>query len=310
MEPLDVPIAAWCLLGAVFAVMLVVDLALHRGDQLDRRPRAIAWTVAWIGVAVAFGAGVSAYFGSDAGEQYFAAYLLEKSLSIDNLFVFMVVFAALDIPAAQHRRVLTWGVLGAIVMRGAFIAVGLGVLTHLHAAVFVLGAVLVAMAFKLLRAPDRATVPRVVPWLERHLPWTRTRHGNRFVVREAGRVVATPLLVALIAVELADVLFAVDSLPGTFAITEEPFLVYSSNLFAVLGLRSLYAVVGDLLAKLRYLHLGLAGVLAFAGAKMLASPWVTIAPLVSVGVIAAVLAAAAGASVVMGRREQPRREPG
>jgi tellurite resistance protein TerC len=174
--------------------------------------------------------------------------------------------------------------------------------------VFAFGALLVLAAVKLVRTSDKPKTPRVVPWLTRHLPWTRRLHGNRFVVRLAGptgaRLVATPLLVALIAIELADVMFAVDSLPAAFAVTDEPFLIYSSNLFALLGLRALYVVLGDLLSRLRYLHFGLAAVLAFAGGKMIASPWLTIAPLTSVLVIADIIVIAAVASVIAARRER------
>jgi tellurite resistance protein TerC len=285
--------------------MAAIDLAMHRGSRAESRRSALAWAGVWIGVAIAFGIAVTAWFGAPAGEQYFAAYLVEKSLSVDNLFVFIVVFEALSIPRGHQRRVLTWGILGAFVMRGVFIALGMAVLARWHAAVFVLGAALVVTAVKLLRKPARGSVPRLLPWLERHLPWTRRLHGERFIARIAGRWVATPLLVALVAIEVVDVVFAADSLPAAFAITDEPFLIYSSNLFALLGLRSLYLVIGDALAELRYLHVGLAGVLAFAGAKMLASSWIVVPPLVSIGVIALVIGAAVLASIVSARTRKP-----
>ncbi len=304
METLVVPFSAWVVLALSVIALVATDLVLHRGDREDSHRRAIAWSVVWIGAALVFGGVVTAWLGGAAGEQYFAAYLLEKSLSIDNLFVFVLVFAALGIPATQQRRVLTWGIFGAFAMRGLFIWLGMATLQRWHAAVFVFGALLVVAAIKLVRTSDRPATPRVVPWLVKHLPWTRRLHGNHFVVRLAGKLVATPLLVALIAIELADVMFAVDSLPAAFAVTDNPFLIYSSNLFALLGLRALYIVLGGMLAKLRYLHFGLAAVLAFAGGKMLASHWITIAPFTSVLVIADIIVVAAVASVIAARRDR------
>jgi len=301
---LVVPFSAWVVLGAIVVAMVAIDLFSHRGEHTDSRRTAIAWSIVWVAVALVFGVVVTVWLGRAAGEQYLAAYLLEKSLSIDNLFVFALVFGALGIPAPQQRRVLTWGIFGAFAMRGLFIWLGLETLQHWHSAIYVFGALLVIAGLKLLRPTEHPAEPKLVPWLVRHLPWTRRLHGNKFVVKLAGKWVATPLLVALIAIELADVMFAVDSLPAAFAVTSVPFLVYSSNLFALLGLRALYAVIGDLLGRLRYLHYGLSAVLVFAGAKMLLSPWIAIAPLISVLVIADIIAVATIASVLAARRER------
>ena len=304
METLAVPMSAWAMLALTVVAMVVIDLVVHRGRETDSRRGAIAWSIAWIVVALAFGCVIAVWFGRAAGEQYLAAYLLEKSLSVDNLFVFVLVFAALGIPAAQQHRVLTWGIFGAFVMRGLFVWLGLETLQHWHGAVFAFGALLVIAGVRLLRSSEQPAEPKLVPWLVKHLPWTRRMHGNRFVVNLAGTWVATPLLVALIAIELADVMFAVDSLPAAFAVTDQPFLIYSSNLFALLGLRALYMVIGDLLGRLRYLHFGLAAVLVFAGGKMIASPWIAISPLFSVLVIADIIAVATVASVLAARRDR------
>ncbi|HEY1811133.1 MAG TPA: TerC/Alx family metal homeostasis membrane protein [Kofleriaceae bacterium] len=301
-----VPFSAWVVLAATILALVAIDLVLHRGDRHDTRRAAIAWSAILIGVALVFGGVIAAWFGRDAGEQYFAAYLVEKSLSVDNLFVFALVFAALGIPASQQHRVLTWGIFGAFVMRGVFIWLGMETLRSWHWTVYVFGGLLVAAAIKVLRGAGHPSTPRVVPWLVRHLPWTDQLHGRHFVVRLAGRRVATPLLVALIGIELVDAVFALDSLPAAFAVTDEPFLIYSSNLFALLGLRALYVLLGDLLTRLRYLHYGLAAVLAFAGAKMIASRWLTIAPIDSVLVIGGMLAIAVVASVIASRREATR----
>jgi tellurite resistance protein TerC len=303
MPELVVPAWAWALLAGVMLLLIAIDLIAHRGDQIDSRRRALVWSVVWIGAAVGFGGLVAAWFGAAAAEQFFAAYLLEKSLSVDNLFLFVVVFGALGIPPAEQRRVLTWGILGALVTRGVFIALGAAILHRWHEITYVFGAILVVTALKMLWGGD-ATPGRLLGWLERYLPWTRERSGHHFVVRRAGRWLATPLLVALLAIELTDVVFALDSIPAAFAVSDEPFVIYSSNLFAVLGLRALYVVLVGALVQLRYLKYGLSAVLAFAGAKMLAAPWIAITPIVSVAVIAGVIGAAAGASVFASRRER------
>src|SRR4051812_39110415 len=303
MSELVVPAWAWGLLAGVMLLLIAIDLFAHRGDRIDSRRRALVWTLVWIAAAVAFGAVVAVWFGADAAEQYFAAYLLEKSLSVDNLFVFVVVFGALDIPVSEQRRVLTWGILGALVTRAVFIALGAAILHRWHEVTYVFGAILVVTAFKLLRGGEGGP-SRLLTWLERHLPWTRERAGHHFLVRRDGRWLATPLLVALLAIELTDVMFALDSIPAAFAVSDEPFVIYSSNVFAVLGLRALYLVLVGALADLRYLKYGLSAVLAFAGIKMLAAPWIHISPIVSVAVIALVIGAAVGASVWAARRDR------
>jgi tellurite resistance protein TerC len=295
-------------LAGVMLVLIAIDLFAHRGDRPDSRRGALIWSIVWIAVALAFGGVVAVYFGASAAEQYFAAYLLEKSLSVDNLFLFLVIFGALDIPAHEQRRVLTWGIIGALVTRGLFIALGSAVLQRWHEVTYVFGAILVVTALKMLRESN-ASENKVLPWLERHLPWTSERHGHSFIVRKAGRWVATPLLLALLAIELTDVVFAIDSVPAAFAVSEEPFVIYSSNVFAVLGLRALYVVLVGAIAKLRYLRYGLSAVLAFAGAKMLAAPWFKIAPLASVLIIAAMIGAAVIASVIALRREEAAAVP-
>jgi tellurite resistance protein TerC len=201
--------------------------------------------------------------------------------------------------------VLTWGIIGALVTRGVFIALGAAMLHRWHEITYVFGAILVITALKMLRS-DEGGSSRMLVWLERYLPWTRERSGHSFVVRRGGRWLATPLLVALLAIELTDVVFAIDSIPAAFAVSEEPFVIYSSNVFAVLGLRALYVVLLGAIADLRYLKYGLSAVIAFAGAKMLAAPWVVITPLASVGVIAVVIGVAVVASVVATRRERMR----
>jgi tellurite resistance protein TerC len=286
MSSIVVPVWAWALLGVLVVVSISIDLFLHRGDHVDSRTRAVAWSLVWIGVSLLFNLGVAIGFGAEAGEQFLAAYLLEKSLSVDNLFVFLLVFGALQIPAAEQRRVLTWGIFGAIVSRGVLIFAGAAAIERWHGLTYVFGAILVIAGVKLLRPPAPEGDNGMLRWLERHIRWTRKLDGHHFVTRERGRRVATPLLLALLAIELTDIVFAIDSVPAAFAVSQEPFIIYSSNLLAILGLRALYVVLARALSGLRYLRFGLAAVLVFAGAKLLAAPWGAVSPLVSVGVIA------------------------
>jgi tellurite resistance protein TerC len=304
MSSLAVPVWAWALLAVIVCVSISIDLFAHRGDRVDSRSRALAWSIGWIVLALVFNAFVAVRFGVRAGEEFLAAYLLEKSLSVDNLFVFLLVFAALQIPVTEQRRVLTWGIAGAIFTRGVLIFAGAAAVARWHAVLWVFGGILLIAAVKLMREAAPISESRLLGWLERHVPWTPRLHGHRFVTRVDGRLVATPLLLALIAIELTDIVFAIDSVPAAFAVTEEPFLIYSSNLFAILGLRALYIVLAGALAGLRYLRYGLAAVLAFAGAKLLLGSWIKVPPLASVGVIVACLALAIGASVYANRRDR------
>jgi tellurite resistance protein TerC len=304
MSSLAVPAWAWALLAVIVCTSISIDLFAHRGDRVDSRRRALAWSAVWIALALAFNVFVAHRFGAEAGEQFLAAYLLEKSLSVDNLFVFLLVFSALRIPAAEQRRVLTWGIAGAIFTRGLLIFAGAAAVARWHALLWVFGALLVVAALKLLREPAQESESRLLRWLERHVPWTPRLDGHHFVTRIRGRLVATPLLLALIAIELTDIVFAIDSVPAAFAVTEEPFLIYSSNLFAILGLRALYVVLAGALAGLRYLRFGLAAVLAFAGAKLLLASWIKIPPLMSVGVIAGCIGLSIVASVLANRRDR------
>lgn len=305
MSSLVVPAWAWALLAAIVLLSISIDLFAHRGDHVDSKKRALVWTLVWVGVSLAFNVFVAFWFGLAAAEEFLAAYLLEKSLSVDNLFVFLLVFGALSIPVTEQRRVLTWGILGAILSRGVLIFAGAAAVQRWHALTYVFGGILVLAAVKLLRSEDKPSdePSAVVVWLEKHLRWTRTLHGHRFFVRIDGKRVATPLFIALLAIEATDIVFAIDSVPAAFAVTNEPFIIYSSNLLAILGLRALYVVLAGALADLRYLRYGLAAVLGFAGAKLLLVNWIKIPPLASVAVIAVCIAVAVLASIRANRRE-------
>ncbi len=305
MSSLVVPAWAWALLALIVLLSISIDLFAHRGDHVDSKKRALVWTLVWVGVSLAFNVFVAVWFGLRPAEEFLAAYLLEKSLSVDNLFVFLLVFGALQIPVTEQRRVLTWGILGAILSRGILIFAGAAAVQRWHALTYVFGGLLVFAALKLLRSEDKPSdePSAVIVWLEKHLRWTRTLHGHHFFVKIDGKRFATPLFIALLAIEATDIVFAIDSVPAAFAVTTEPFIIYSSNLLAILGLRALYVVLAGALADLRYLRFGLAAVLLFAGAKLLVATWFKIPPLVSVGVIAACITVSVIASIRANRRD-------
>ena len=291
-------------------VMLAVDLGVfHRKLRAVTVKEAAGWSLVWVSLAVLFGAGVYVWFGADRALEFAAGYLIEKALAVDNIFVFVVIFSTFAVPLSYQHRVLFWGVLGALVMRAAFIFAGGALLERFHFAIYGFGGILVVTGVKLLvqrhqeANPERNPVVRV---LRRIIPVTSGFEGDAFVVRRAGRRFATPLLVALFAVEVTDVMFAVDSIPAIFAVTMDPFIVFTSNVFAILGLRSLYFVLAGIIRKLAYLKTGLALVLLFVGAKMSLMDVIKVPIGVSLAVVAAILAIAVLASLVKPRARSDR----
>src|SRR5215471_20578403 len=254
--------------------MLALDLlVLHRRAHEVSLREAGAWSAVWISVGLGFGGVLWAWAGLGAAQAYLAGYLIEQSLSVDNVFVFTAIFAAFAIPPRYQHRVLMLGILGALLMRGAFIAAGIALLDAIHPVIYVFGVILLVAAYNMLRGEDYTAPkdPRVLRILRRFLPVTDQLHGQRFIVRDdsldggrkRGRLLATPLLVA----ETADVIFAVDSIPAVLAVTTDPFIVYTSNLFALLGMRSLYFLLAGATARLRYLQPGLAVILGAVAVK-------------------------------------------
>jgi tellurite resistance protein TerC len=306
----EIPYAAWLVFGGVVVMSLGADLFGHRGGRSLSRRAAAIWTVVWISVALLFGGWVALSLGRDSAEDFLTAWLIEKSLSIDNLFVFLVIFDRLRISHADQHRVLFWGIIGAFVTRAVFIASGSALLSAWHGAVYVLGAFLIFTGVKTLR--DQGSDEgegKVLAFVRRHFRFTSRTDGHRFFVVESGRRVATPLLAALVVIEISDVLFAIDSIPAVFSVTSEPFIVYSSNVFAILGMRALYLVLADLLSGLKYLRYGLSAILVLAGAKMLASAFIPISHLASLLAIVVVLTASIVPSVLE-RRRRGRRDRG
>lgn len=312
VHPIAVPFWAWFVLAGVVLVCLLVDLLAHRGTGHQGRKWAIFWSVAWIALALLFCGWVAFQFGAHKAQEYLTAYIIEKSLSVDNLFVFLLIFGRLRIPKDEQYRVLRWGILGALVTRAIFITSGTALLASWHWLVYGLGIFLIYTGIRaaFVHAENAAgSDGKVLNFIRRHVPLTRKLVGHHFVVRRGGRWLATPLLVALLVIEFTDIVFAFDSIPTVFAVSLDPFIVYSSNVFAVLGLRALYLVLADLLAELKYLQYGLAAILVFAGAKMLTSSLFHIPHLISLAVIIAILAATIIPSVIVQRRAARKHEP-
>ena len=298
---------AWALFAVLVLAMLAIDLyasRASRGSRMTTIGAAGLWTVAWVAVGLLFGAIVLRLYGSDAALTYLTAYVLEKSLSIDNIFVFVLIFSELRIPSTEQRRVLYWGVLGALGVRAALIAGGVYLLARFHWVIYPFAALILLAAARLLagRKKEEAAVAAACAvcgtWVARLIPITSVTHGGRFWVREGGRIVATPLLVAVLIVETTDLIFALDSIPAVFAVTREPFLVYTSNVFAMLGLRSLYFVLADAVDRFQYLRFALAGILLFVGAKLLLGTVLEIPTWISLAVVFAALALAIAASLL------------
>jgi TerC family integral membrane protein len=271
---MDVPLWGWLAVLAAILTMLAVDLVAHRHEHVVSLREAAVWSAVWVTLGLGFGILVWRVYGAEAGGQYFAGYLIEKSLAVDNVFVFALIFTAFAVPRRYQHRVLFYGVLGALVFRAIFIAGGAALLDRFHWILYVFGAFLVLTGWRMLRHrkehadPMRSRTLRVV---RRWVPTTDEYHGHRFWIRQGGRWVATPLFVVLVLVEMTDIVFAVDSIPAIFAITQDPFIVYSSNVFAILGLRALYLLLAGVIDRFHYLKIGLSIVLIFVGVKMLAA---------------------------------------
>lgn len=269
---MDVPLWAWAAVLSVILAMLAVDLVAHRREHVVSLREAALWSVLWVSLGLGFGGVVWAAYGAQAGGEYFAGYLIEKSLAVDNVFVFALIFGYFAVPRQYQHRVLFYGVLGALVFRAGFIAGGAALLEQFHWILYVFGAFLVITGWRMFRHRNEESDPGRNPMLRavrRFVPTTDELHGQRFWVKNARKWVATPLFTVLVLVETSDIIFAVDSIPAIFAVTQEPFLVFTSNAFAILGLRAMYFLLADLMHRFVYLKVGLAAILVFVGVKML-----------------------------------------
>lgn len=292
----ELMVSPWVLVGflAVVAAVVAVDLGVfqRRPHEVSLREAGI-WSAVWVALACGFGAWVWVEHGARNGMEFFTGYLIEKGLSVDNLFVILTIFRAFAVPRELRHRVLLWGVLGAVVMRGLFIAAGAVLVQRFDWVLYVFGAILIVTAIRMLFQEEGRTDPsqsRTLRLLQRHLPVTADYEGKRFFVRREGRRVATPLLLALVAVELSDLIFAVDSIPAIFGVTRDFFIVFTSNILAILGLRAMFFLLEGVLDRFRYLDYGLAAVLAGVGVKLLLEDVVHIPVTVSLGAVVGILA--------------------
>jgi tellurite resistance protein TerC len=305
-----IPIGIWHWAAFVVVIMLLVwlDLGLlHRTPRVMKMGEALRWTVVWLLLALVFAAGLAQWRGRDESLQFFTSYLVELSLSLDNLFAIAAIFAAFGLPAEQQHRVLSWGILGALLMRGLMIGAGAILLQSFHWLLYLLGLFLVVTGLRWAFAKPTAARPEdnwVVRLARKFLPISTSYDGDRFVTVSNGKRSLTPLMLVLLAVETSDLIFAVDSIPAVFTVTQNAFIVFTSNIFAVLGLRSLYFVLAGAMKTFRYLRSCMAGVLIIVGLKMVAARWYPIPTSASLVVILVTVVGALACSVVAGRFEK------
>lgn len=300
---LGTPIHVWVVFAVVIVAALVLDLGVfHRKSQKVTLRGALIESAAWIVLSLLFAVYVHFSRGTQAGVVFLTGYLVEKSLSVDNIFVFVLIFRAFQVPERSQHKVLFYGVAGALVMRALFVLAGVELLQNFHFILFIFGAILVVTAIQMLRPSQRAIEPErnwLVRITRRFVPVLTSYAGEAFWVKRERKWHATPLFMALVAVEAMDIIFAIDSVPAVLAITRDTFIVYSSNAFAILGLRALYFALADILPRFRFLHQGLAAILFFVGLKMIASDWIDLPDLASLGVIAGILTITIVASLVV-----------
>jgi len=293
----------WIAFNLFVLIAIALDLGVfHRKAHKISLKEALAWSLIWIGVASSFGFGLLYFYGRQPALEFFTGYIIEKALSVDNLFLFLVVFRVFAVSEQYQQRVLGYGILGALVMRGAMIAAGAALISRFTWIMYVFGAFIVYAGLHMLIAKEAEAHPEnnfLVRYLSKHLRLTNDYRQGKFFVRQNGLLFATPLLLVLLIVEIADVTFAVDSIPAIFGITRDTFIVYTSNVFAILGLRALYFLLAGVLDKFEYLKVGLALVLIFVGAKMIVEPWLHISVGVSLVAVLGILSIAALISVLV-----------
>lgn len=297
----------WVGFNVFVLAMLALDLGVfHRKAHVVTLKESLTWTVVWICLALVFNAGVWHYYGSQKALEFFTGYVIEKSLSVDNVFVFALLFSYFAVPQLYQHKVLFWGILGALVMRAIMIALGAALITKFAWIIYVFGGFLILTGIKMIVKREEEIHPEnnpVVKWFKKLLPVTPEYRGDKFFVREKGILMATPLVVVLLLVEISDLIFAVDSIPAIFAVTKDPFIVYTSNVFAILGLRSLYFALAGVMDKFHYLKIGLGVVLTFVGVKMILAhtAW-KIDTMVSLVIIVLILATSVVWSLVKPRK--------
>jgi tellurite resistance protein TerC len=302
---MDVSLWIWFLLLGGIIAMLLVDLLLHRDAHVIGVREAAWWSALWVSIGLAVGGVIWWFYGSEFGMQYFAGYIIEKSLAVDNVFVWAVIFSYFAVPRAYQHRVLFYGVLGALVFRAIFIAAGSWMIASFAWILYIFGAFLIATGIKMLMQRDEhidMSKSKTLRLFRRFIPTTDEYEGQKFLTRRNGVLMATPLLAVVVVVEVTDIIFAVDSIPAIFAVTQEPFLVFASNAFAILGLRAMYFLLADLMHRFVYLKIGLSLVLVWVGIKMIVGhAFFKIPTAISLGVVIAIIAISVVASLVATR---------
>lgn len=301
----------WIGFGAFVIAMLALDLGVfHRKARVIGTGEALLWSAFWISLAMAFNAIIYFWLGPQPALEFLTGYLIEKSLSVDNIFVFLLIFTYFKVPRELEHRVLFFGILGALVMRLLFIAAGVTLIQSFHFVIYIFGALLIVTSIRIAMEKGKEIHPErnpILKVLRRIVPVTEDYVGSRFLVRKSGSTYATPLLVVLVVVETTDVVFAVDSIPAILAITLNPFIIYTSNVFAILGLRALYFAIAGIIRMFRYLHFGLAGILLFVGVKMLISDFYEIPVVIALAVVGLALLVSILASIIKTRLEEAGR---
>ncbi len=301
----------WIVFAGVIGIMLALDLGIFRRKVREvKMKEALIWSAVWIGLAFCFNAVIFFLRGPDTALKFLTGYLLEESLSVDNLFVFLLIFSYFRVEGAYQHRVLFWGILGAVVMRGLFIGAGITMIHRFHGIIYVFGAFLVWTGYKLVTGSERSVDPAKNPLIQgfrRIMPVTEGFEGGRFFTRKNGRIFATPLFIVLMMLETTDVIFAFDSIPAILAVTTDPFVVFTSNIFAILGLRSLYFALANMMQLFYYLSHGLALILILIGIKMLVSDFIHVSTVMTLGALAVILTISVAASLI--RIGKTGREP-
>ncbi|HJV66724.1 MAG TPA: TerC family protein [Geomonas sp.] len=298
---MDVHTALWLIFAAVISFMFLVDLWVFRHSREIALREALGWTLLWVSLAAAFNGVIWFYLGQAKALEFLTGYLIEESLSVDNLFVFIMIFAYFRVAKLHQPKILKWGIIGALIMRGIFIVAGIGLIERFHWIVYLFGAVLIYTGAKMAFGKEGKVEPEknlLVRLFRKFVPVTRRARGDRFFIRRRGVLAATPLLLTLLVVESSDLLFAVDSIPAVLAVSRDPLIVYSSNVFAIMGLRSLYYLLAHVIQMFTHLKLGVSIILSFVGVKMVLADLVEIPLHFSLGVIVGVLAISILSSVL------------
>lgn len=296
------PLWVWIGFNVFVLMMIILDLfVLHRDAKIISIKKALATSTLWIGLAMVFNYGIFLYRGQEVALNFLAGYLIEESLSVDNLFVFVLIFKYFHTPREYQHKVLFWGILGAVIMRASFIVFGLELIKNFHWILYIFGVFLIYTGIKMALPKNEEIHPEnnlILKFFKKWMPVTPEYRGNHFFIKQEGRWWGTPLFIVLLSVESTDLIFAIDSIPAVMAITRDPFIVYTSNIFAILGLRSIYFALSEMMSLFHYLHYSLAAILAFVGFKMLMEPFLEISIAITLGFIVIALALAIFASLL------------